>query len=381
MPLPIPDHDALLHSEKLIEHIRLAINESNGSISFAQFMEVALYTPGLGYYSAGAHKIGKGGDFTTAPEISPLFAQCIARQCQQVLSSLGAGDILEVGAGSGAFAKDILTELEEIGTLPTHYFILEVSADLRARQKEFLSDNCPHYLNRIVWLDHLPAQLSGIIFANEVMDAMPVNCFLIDDEGIKERQVTWEQNKFTWYNAPARDELKNRLNDLTLPTRYESEVNLRLPGWIHSLSEALTKGVILLIDYGYGRNEYYHPDRMEGTLMCFYQQHKHSDPFKYVGLQDITAHVDFTNVIESAYEADLSLGGYTTQAGFLLSCGLLDLATQNTHANKERLQQNQAIKILTLPSQMGEIVKVMALVKNFKTPLLGFGLYNRERDL
>lgn len=375
------DENAYHHSQKLTAYIQKKISESSGYIHFTEFMNLALYTPGLGYYSAGAHKLGSKGDFTTAPEISPLFAKCIANQCQQVFSHLKERDILELGAGSGIFIKDLLSELEKIDSLPDHYFILEVSADLRNRQKEFLVLNCPRFLNRIVWLDQLPASVTGIIFANEVIDAMPVHRFLIDNEGIKERNVTWKNNQFIWHDTLANSELKNKIEILSLSPYYESEINLNLSSWIFSLADRLNQGMILLIDYGYGQKEYYHPDRNQGTLMCFHQHTKHSDPFKNIGLQDITAHVDFTTVVESAIEAGLSLGGYTTQAGFLLSCGLLQIANQTSLSARHQYSQNQMIKKLTLPSQMGEVMKVMALTKGLSFPLLGFEFCDRRRDL
>lgn len=386
MKLPIPDKTALAHSEKMTRFIRQQIADKGGFISFAQFMEYALYAPGLGYYSAGSHKLGKGGDFITAPEMSPLFAQCIAKQCGQILAELKTGDILEVGAGSGIFAKDLLLALEKLQQLPEHYFILEVSAELRDRQMQFLKSACLHLFPRIQWLDTLPTQLNGIIFANEVMDAMPVSCFEMDVSGIKERCVTWENNGFAWHLAqPTTPEVTEQFDILQqefhFDIGYQSELNSRLPAWISSLADCLQKGIILLFDYGYGRNEYYHHDRRQGTLMCFYQHHHHDNPFILTGLQDITAHVDFTAVIESAMAAGLKFGGYTTQTSFLLACGLLELADQNQLSDIEYYEQNQAIKKLTLPSQMGELIKVMGLTKEIDLSLIGFGLHDRSRDL
>lgn len=386
MKLPTLNPAALEHSAKLTQFISHDIVTSGGYISFARFMELALYAPGLGYYSAGSHKLGKGGDFVTAPEISPLFAQCIANQCQPILNELKTGDILEIGAGSGIFAKDILLQLEKLDSLPQNYYILEISPDLRERQKNLLQLGCPHLFSRIVWLDSLPSAFCGIIFANEVMDAMPVHCFRIDKDGAKERCVRWEKDQFVWHIAPATTPvLSKQLNalqhDYCLEIGYESEINTQLPAWIASLADSLKQGILLLIDYGYGRSEYYHPDREQGTLMCFYQHHRHDNPFLYVGLQDITAHVDFTSVVESAVDTGLMLAGYTTQASFLLACGLLELADQNSPSEIERYTQNQAIKKLTLPSQMGELVKVIALAKGYDLPLVGFTLHDRRRDL
>ena len=371
MKLPNPDSTELQHSEQLCAVIRAEINSVGGMLSFSRFMELALYAPGLGYYSAGKYKFGEGGDFVTAPEISPVFARTIARQCQQILQDIPAPNILELGAGSGVFAKDLLLELEKLGSLPQHYYILEVSADLRERQNNFLLKYCPHLYSRIIWLDSLPAEkLSGIIFANEVMDALPVYSFSIESNRLKERCVTWHQGQFAWQlTEPTTAALTL---DYKLPNGYISEKNLLLPAWIRALSESLAQGVILLFDYGYGRDEYYHPDRYMGTLMCYYRHHYHDNPLMLVGLQDITAHVDFTSVAESALDSGCTLQGYTTQAGFLLAAGFIELA-QN--------EKSSAVKRLIMPTEMGEAVKVIGLSKNFSKPLIGFALHDRRRTL
>lgn len=388
MKLPAPDSTAQAHSAKLVDILRQEIHLSGGFITFARFMELALYFPGLGYYSAGQHKLGKKGDFVTAPEISPLFSQCVATQCKQILNELDNSDILEVGAGSGVFAKDILLELESLNSLPEHYFILEISAELRARQKQLLTHHCPHLLNRIAWLDSLPkTAINGIIIANEVLDAMPVHCFRLENSEIKERCVTWDHDHFTWMlTSPTTPDLTQHieflLQEYTLPEGYESEINLMLPAWINSMTSTLSTGVILLFDYGYGRAEYYHAERKMGTLMCYYQHLRHDNPFKLIGLQDITAHVDFTTVAETACAAGYTLAGYSIQAAFLLNCQLLELAQKKGKtALLEEIHQLQAIKKLTLPSEMGELIKVMALSKNYAKSLHGFPLPDRRRDL
>ncbi|MHB1949458.1 MAG: class I SAM-dependent methyltransferase [Gammaproteobacteria bacterium] len=386
MTLPIPDHNALSTSEKLIELIRQEIDNAGGVLSFARFMELALYAPGLGYYTAGTHKFGQAGDFVTAPEITPLFAQCLARQCQPIFAKLGTGDLLELGAGSGKFAKDFLLESEKLNCLPQHYYILEVSAELRERQKQLLIQHCPHLIERIIWLDTLPSDFCGVIFANEVMDAMPVHCFQITNTAVKERCVRWDNDHFVWHlSSPTSPELSTRFIELqqefSLPNGYQSEINLMIKPWIASLAETLKKGVIFLFDYGYDRREYYRPDRHQGTLKCFYGHHHHNNPFVYIGLQDITAHIDFTTVVASAVTQGLSLAGYSTQAAFLLSCGLVELAATKTLSVTEQYQQSQAIKMLTLPSEMGELIKVMGLAKELDIPLIGFSLQDRRRDL
>jgi SAM-dependent MidA family methyltransferase len=388
MKCPNPEMHEKEHSQKLTTKIRQEITRSGGGISFAQFMELALYAPGLGYYAAGKHKLGPKGDFLTAPEISPLFAKSIARQCQQISEQLSSYDILEFGAGSGVFAKDILIALEEMGAMPEHYYILEVSAELRDRQQRLLQSSFPQYISRIQWLDHLPSSpIQGVIFANEVMDALPVHSFDIQHDTIKERFVVWQNEQFCWESGepvtPGLKQLCEALRETyALPNGYQSEIHLFLSAWIQSVADLLKKGVILLIDYGYGRAEYYHPDRSMGTLMCYYQHQKHDNPLILVGLQDVTAHVDFTTVIESADAFGCKLAGFTTQAAFLTACGLLEIAEKETHLSaKEKFQQGQAIKKLLFPSEMGEIIKVMALSKAWDVPLVGFSLLDRRRDL
>ena len=371
----------LTHSQKLERLIRDEMDQNSGYLSFARFMELALYAPELGYYSAASEKFGGLGDFVTAPLISPLFTQCVAAQCLEVAAHLGAYDFLELGAGTGKFAGDILLTLEKAGLLPTHYFILEISADLRARQHTLLQQMCPHLLARVQWLEQLPTTpITGIIFANEVLDALPVHVFQYDELGLRERCVTVHNEKFVWDLMPASSEL-SRATEAILPLCSQptiSEINLSLPTWISALENSLKQGLILLIDYGYHRRDYYHPDRTEGTLMCHYRHQRHTDPLIHVGLQDITAHVDFTYVIEST--THLTLAGYTTQAAFLLNCGLLELAN-NTLSATATYQQSQAIKQLTLPGEMGEIVKVMGLSKDLDIPLRGFSFLDRRRDL
>ncbi len=374
-------------SEQLTNQICHAIQQNQDSISFAEFMQLALYAPNLGYYSSGTHKFGSQGDFITAPEISPLFAQTIARQFQQVLSAMPDASIIEIGAGTGVFARDALIELEQLNSLPQRYLIVETSDDLRSRQKTLLEQSCPHLFNRVEWLAELPDQpINGVIFANEVMDAFPVHCFQIKENSLYEKMVTWKDNQFCWEPSPVTNsELLARIaqiqQDTDLPANYASEINLHICAWLQRLFDTLNKGVVLLLDYGYGRREYYHPDRDTGTLMCYFQHQKHSDPFQHVGLQDITAHVDFTDVVESGTAAGFHFLSFTTQVNFLLGCGLLDRAQANTLSEKDFFLQNQAIKKLTLPSQMGEAIKAIAFAKNYDVELIGMRLPNRNRDL
>ena len=382
--LPAPDPDALKLSEKLQQKIIRAIESENGSISFAHFMEMALYEPGLGYYSAGLAKFGAEGDFVTAPEVSPLFGQCLARQIRQVFSYLDQRIILEFGAGSGRLACDILKTLEDLNALPDAYLILEVSADLRDRQQQLIAKEIPHLEDKVEWLEHLPEnKINGVILANEVLDALPVERFQIDNNQIKEQRVTFESDKFQFVLEEASDPLKQAVEMIQqeLPDGYASEINLTIPAWFKSLSETLMSGVIFCVDYGCSHNDYYHPDRISGTLICHYRHRAHDDPFAYIGLQDISAWVDFTMVAEAAFNSGLSVEGYTTQAHFLMSCGLVELLDGLSEENQEKssdqyLRSSQQVKTLTLPGEMGERFKVIALTKGFDQALMGFEMNN-----
>jgi len=380
--LPPPHPDAILHSQRLTTTIITAIEQAGGIIPFDEFMQRALYTPGLGYYSAGMQKFGTAGDFVTAPEITPLFAQCIARQCQQVLTNFESGVILEFGAGSGIMAVDILKTLEELDCLPAHYFILEVSSDLQQQQKAMFQAQAPQFLPLVEWLSRLPTEpLQGVILANEVMDSIPVQRFTVQADDIAESYITYKDNSFHWQEQVTPNEiLQQAVTDLELPVGYVSEINLALPAWIQSIADILETGMVLLIDYGFPSKEFYHPQRNQGTLMCHYRHHSHIDPLILVGLQDITAHINFTAVAEATVNTNLHVAGYTTQANFLLACGLADiLFSLNPDDKQKYLKQAQQVKTLILPSEMGELFKVMGLTKNLDIPLLGFSKDERTR--
>ncbi len=388
--LPKPDQSAQAHSEQLITLIHDEINSADGRLSFARYMELALYAPGLGYYSAGSRKFGESGDFVTAPEISSLFSQTLARQVSEVLASLDEsgfekGDVLEIGGGSGIMAADMLAELERVQSLPGRYFILELSADLRQRQKEMLSERVPHLLNHVQWLDELPSSgFSGVVVANELLDALPVHCFSVEEDGIKERFVTWQDNRFQWLSAePESAGFKEQLESVAedLPVGYQSEINLAAKAWIASIANMLEAGVVLLLDYGFPRHEYYHPERNTGTLMCHYRHRAHDDPFVYPGLQDITAHVDFTAIAETGQASGLDVSGYTSQAYFLLSNGITELAEANASNERDQLLYAQQIRTLTMPNEMGELFKVMALTKNYEPALAGFSMLDARHKL
>jgi SAM-dependent MidA family methyltransferase len=374
-----------LRSKTLSQLIQQEIAERRQPLSFATFMERALYHPVYGYYNASSFDLGKRGDFTTAPELTPLFGKCIANQCEQLFSVLSEKNILELGAGTGRLACDLLMALKERDALPDHYYIYEISLSLRKRQQALLQKYLPELMDRIVWLDAIPSSLIGIVIANEVLDALPVHCFRIEDGKIKERCVNWDGEQFVWeITTPTNTLLEERVKTLLpLPDHYESEINLQTPILIETMANALTQGVMLLLDYGYGQREYYRPERNKGTLTCFYQHHHHDNPLIRPGLQDITAHVDFTQVIEVADANGCALLGYTTQAAFLLALGLMvDAAQAELELSAtEQIHFHHAIKLLTLPMEMGERVKVMALGKNMDIALKGFELQDRSRDL
>ncbi len=382
--LPPPGTDALAHSRRLQALICEEMAQC-GPLPFDRFMELALYAPGLGYYTAGSHKFGEAGDFVTAPELSPLFARCLARQCQEVLAELGGGDVLEFGAGSGVLAAELLLELEMLSALPVHYYILDLSPDLRERQAQTIRDRAPHLFDRVVWLDRLPEPgLRGLIIANELLDAMPVQRFRIAAEAVEEGFVCWNGGAFEpLWDVPTSAGLVEAVAALQqdrgpFEEGYMSEVNLRAGPWLEALGRIIEAGVLLLIDYGYPCREYYHPQRHTGTLMCHYRHRAHTDPLILVGLQDITAHVDFSAIAMAGRAAGFVIDGYTNQASFLIGCGLEALLTQSDSADlKAHLALMQGVKRLTLPSEMGERFKVLALTRRWKQPLRGFSV----RDL
>ncbi len=378
--LPAPAPEALAHSGILKLRIREAIRLGDGGISFAEFMRLALYAPGLGYYSAGARKFGAAGDFVTAPELAPLFSACYARQCAEILAALSEGSILELGAGSGVMAADMLTELARLGFLPREYLILEVSADLKERQRETLSARVPELLGRVRWLETLPERFTGVVVSNELVDALPAERFRKTLQGWERYCVTEDGEGFAWTTRRADSGLMAELNALesTLPSPlapdYTSEICTSLKPLMRSLDAAMVQGAVLFVDYGHTRAAYYHPDRSMGTLMCYYRQRAHEDPFLYPGLQDITAHVDFTALAEAGTGAGFKLAGYNTQAHFLLSLGLVEAAGNSLPALQE-------VKLLTLPEEMGERFKAMGFTKGLAMPLSGFALRDLSHTL
>jgi SAM-dependent MidA family methyltransferase len=378
---PVPERDDRARSRELSALIRREIEATGGSIRFARFMELALYAPALGYYSAPQPKFGPTGDFVTAPEISPLFGQCMANQIVQVLDQLQTGDVLEVGAGAGTLAAQLLLALEALGRLPQNYYILELSAGLRALQRDTLEQRAPQLLNRVRWLEALPAPgFRGVIVGNELLDAMPVTRFHVVDNVPHEQHVCWRDAGFVFCDAPASGNVAARLAPLALRSDYVSEIGLHAEAWVRSLGACLEQGIVLLLDYGFPQAEFYHPQRAQGTLMCHYRHRAHSDPLILVGLQDITAHVNFTAIAEAGHDAGLKLYGYTSQAAFLIGCGLTELAIEHMDI-RPRLEQAQTINKLTAPHEMGELVKAIALGKGAQEPLRGFVVQDRRSRL
>lgn len=388
-PLPIPPLEAQKHSQQLIEFIQQNIQQAGGWIDFAQFMQSALYATGLGYYSAGSQKFGAGGDFVTAPEISPLFAQTLSHQIAQVLQITG-GNILELGAGTGKLATDILLTLAELEVVPSKYYILEVSDHLRQIQLETLQKNLPpDLMQRVEWLGHLPAAFTGVIVGNEVLDAIPVHLVHNTQQGVCERGVVTSAAGFDWQDklieqgqSRAQDELLHAVNKLNLPEGYLTELCPAANGLIASLAHSLQHGAILMIDYGFTAREYYHPQRNQGTLMCHYQHLAHANPLIYAGLQDITAHVDFTSIAHAGINNGLVLAGFCTQAQFLMNCGILEVMSQvSPHDMARYAPLAAAAQKLLSPAEMGDLFKVIAFTKNIETTLIGFSAGDKSHTL
>ena len=369
--LPLPDDDARAHSERLAAFIRNEIAAEGGSIPFSRFMECSLYAPGLGYYSAGSTKFGEAGDFTTAPELGPLFASCVAQAVAPVLQQLGPeAGFVEIGGGSGAFAEIMLKRLLELDALPTRYAILEPSADLRERQRERLGRRLiPPVFELVEWLDAPPDETwNGVLFANEVIDALPTPRFTLRDGEVFEEGVALDgEGRFVRTDRPADALLSaavrhvERYLDAPFPDGYRSELLPQLPYWIQAVMGGLDRGAMLFADYGYPRREFYQADRDDGTLRAYYRHRVHNDAYLWPGLQDITASIDFTALAEAGTNAGFDLAGYTTQANFLLGNGLqerLDEAQQRADETMLLRLRNEA-KRLTLPSEMGERFQVM----------------------
>jgi SAM-dependent MidA family methyltransferase len=370
--LPSPDPQALAASRALLERIGAELGAARNWIPFARYMELVLHEPGLGYYASGARKLGAGGDFVTAPELSPLFGRALARQIAQLLQPGDA--ILEFGAGSGALAETLLSEFQDI-----NYKILEPSAELADRQRKSIG-------SKAEWIDHLPRHFRGVMLANEVVDAMPVHALAWTRAGVLERGVCANEGQLAWCDRAADGSVlsESKKIKLELPPsgRYESELALFARAWMRSLGRFLERGAILVIDYGFPAREYFHPQRSMGTLACHYRHRVHGDPFYLPGLQDVTAHVDFSALARAAADGALELLGFANQAQFLVNCGITDLLAAEDPADPKRyLPAASAVHKLLSPSEMGELFKVLAVGRGVSKPLLGFASGDRRGSL
>jgi SAM-dependent MidA family methyltransferase len=380
LDLPEPSVAEKQHSNDLLDIICQQIELAGGWIDFAHYMELALYAPAMGYYSAGQQKFGEAGDFITAPEISPLFAQTLAKPVADVLSHMGKGSIIEFGAGSGKLAADLLIELQQQQALPEKYLIVELSAELKKRQQQTLQNKIPDFFARVQWLDRLPDKpLNAVVLANEVLDAMPVQRFVKTQQGVQTLGVRWENNALSFATQASAQSLVQSVQRIEqdimrqLSADYRSEINLNIQPWLQSIGNILNQGAVYLIDYGYPRAEYYAMERHMGTMMCYCRHRALDDALYLPGLLDITAFVDFTAVAEAGLDTGFEINGFTSQAHFLINCGLAQRVEQRMSDDiKTHLPLVQQMKTLTLSSEMGERFKVMGLNKNIDMILPGF---------
>ncbi len=379
--LPAPPPELLAHGERVLDHLRRRIEEAGGALDFADFMREALYAPGLGYYAAGLPKFGAAGDFITAPEVSPLFGRTLSRQLAEVLAQV-EGSLLEFGAGSGALAAKLLLELERLGRLPARYLILDVSASLREVQRERIGRAAPHLLERVEWLDAWPQGFTGVMLGNEVLDALPVRLLEIGADGPQRLAVSFGEAGLAWARLPASEKDRAVLAQIEaarggpFPQGYRVEFHPELEGWVAGLAHTLHEGVALLFDYGGSARELYAAERWMGSLRCHLRHHAHDDPLLYPGLQDITAWVDFSRLAACAAQAGLDVLGYTTQAHFLLGCGLAQVYEQafaQAEGAADQLRLAQGFKTLMMPGEMGERFKAIALGRGVEG-LAGFSM-------
>jgi SAM-dependent MidA family methyltransferase len=374
-PAPAPAPEALARSDGLVARVRDEIVRAGGAISFSQFMELALYAPGLGYYSGGATKLGPAGDFVTAPEVSALFGRCIARQALEALAAIGGGEVLELGGGTGALAEAALAETGD----DLAWTMLEPSPELRERQRARLGD-------RVRWRDTLPREFRGVIIANEVADALPVERFTIHDGEPRRLGVRRDGAGLEWTLLPPEPAFAGVVHALEIelgrafPEGYRSEFAPMLQPWVQSLADSLAAGLLLIVDYGLPRRELYAAERTDGTLICHYRHRAHGDPFLWPGLQDISAWVDFTAIAEAGTAAGLTLEGFTTQAAFLSGNGL-DEMLQAAGNDAAGIRLAQQAKRLLLPGEMGERFRVIGLSRSLGAPLAGFGVLDLANRL
>ena len=383
--LPDPGPDALAHSRRVAASIAARIDAAGGSLSFGEFMQHALYAPGLGYSAAAARKCGADRDALTAPDVSPLFPRVVARQFAPLLAA--GGSVLEPGAGSGAFAVDFLRACEALDALPARYAILEVSPELRERQQALIERELPALAGRVEWLDGLPRAFRGVVVANELADALPVERFLRTADGVDELRVARDGERFRWQRRPAGAVLAGAVAAIEadlgrcLPDGYVSEVSPALAGWLAELAAGLDEALVLLFDYGLPRREYYAPERSGGWLRCHFRHRAHDDPLILPGIQDITAWVDFTAAAEAAHAAGLRVAGYQTQAEFLLHGGLVEEYEAFAGDDAARLELSRQVKLLTLPGEMGEHFKCLALARGDVPLPAPLGIADRSHSL
>ena len=382
--IPEPDADARAHSDRLRAEIARAIDAADGFLPFDRYMQMVLYAPGLGYYVAGARKFGSAGDFVTAPELTPLFGRTLAAQVDSILDATQRREILELGAGSGRLASDLLSALAAMGKPARHYFIIEVSAELRERQRATIERLAPSELAHVEWTTQLPARIEGAIVMNEVLDAFPVHLIARRGGAWLERGVSLEYGRLAWAERPLRDARLIALAANRFPAAgdYASELNPAAEALVEHVGRRLATGALLVVDYGFTRAEYYLPERNNGTLMGHYRHRAHDDPFLWPGLSDLTAHVDFTAIAEAGERAGLAVAGFTAQASFLLACGLLDrLREMGPPESLAYLREASAVQTLTSTSGMGELFKVLALVRGEGIDWKGFALSDRSHRL
>jgi SAM-dependent MidA family methyltransferase len=380
--LPAPDASQLAVSNALIDLVRQRLDAAGGWLSFADYMRLVLYAPGLGYYSGASRKFGAEGDFVTAPEMSPLFGAALARPVAVVLQAIG-GDVLEVGAGSGRLAVDLLRALAAADQLPATYYILELSADLAARQRALLAECVPDLLPRVSWLTALPDRFIGCIVGNEVLDAMPCRLVVRASEGWMERGVCWRDG-LAWADRPLEAaSAVAHLSHADLPDGYVTEIHPEAAAFVATLADVTHAGALILPDYGFAHAEYYHPQRDRGTLMCHYRHHSHDDPFHLPGLEDITTHVDFSAIWRAGDAAGWQLEGYTSQASFLIDAGIVDLLSTMTPDDPAYFRQAAAVQKLLSPAEMGDLFKVIGFSKGLPAMdlLPGFRRDDRSRLL
>ncbi len=383
--LPVPDIDARVHSSRVVAHIRAAIAAAGGWIPFARYMELALYAPGLGYYAAGATKLGAAGDFVTAPEITPLFAKALATQVASILGATERREIVELGGGSGRLAADLLCALDARGALPSRYAIVEPSPDLRERQRATIARDAGAHAARVEWLDALPDAFDGAVVANEVLDAIPAHVLARCGEEWLEQGVAWDDGAktFAWAPRPAAARLAALASQRFPPGGdYLSEINPAAEALVEDIGRRLVGGAALYIDYGFPASELYHPQRHQGTLMCHYRHRSHGDPFLWPGLNDVTTHVDFTAMADAGERAGLAVAGFAAQAPFLMGCGILDaLAATGAPESIAYIMAAAGVQKLLSPAEMGELVKVLALARSADIAWPGFAIADHRHRL